>query len=209
MAGLPLNDPVAFRATLLRLYACPRDVSGQRMTNKSLRERLDLRNRVATGVTVGPSCQASNDRNVTERVGSRGSGTLELDLHIWLRHRRCSQVSQAAWPLAPWLRTHRSRHGSTPCRGSTTCRWLTSSLRQEGPEHLLGNFTGFLQADAYKGYDQFFVPGSLAATVARATASHERIAASACRKHHRDLGLACASTTPKSIVASRSLACAT
>ncbi|MEZ6038834.1 MAG: IS66 family transposase [Planctomycetota bacterium] len=35
---------------------------------------------------------------------------------------------------------------------------FTSSRRQEGPERLLGSFTGFLQADAYKGYDQFFVP---------------------------------------------------
>jgi transposase len=35
---------------------------------------------------------------------------------------------------------------------------FTSSRRQEGPERLLGKFTGYLQADAYKGYDQFFVP---------------------------------------------------
>lgn len=35
---------------------------------------------------------------------------------------------------------------------------FTSSRRQDGPERVLGSFKGFLQADAYKGYDQFFVP---------------------------------------------------
>lgn len=36
---------------------------------------------------------------------------------------------------------------------------FTSNRRQDGPEKLLANFMGYLQADAYKGYDQFFVPG--------------------------------------------------
>ena len=35
---------------------------------------------------------------------------------------------------------------------------FTSSRRRDGPQRVLGEFRGFLQADAYGGYDQLFVP---------------------------------------------------